>query len=105
MLNVYPKIMMLRPDLIINAPYVRETFIGDGRLCAPGRGVLLAYEATGAWRRAWWLHRHDRALQPHGPYATRVPADAIDPGSVPGLVEAAATALAVDAAHAREARS
>jgi hypothetical protein len=104
MLNVYPKIVMLRPDLIVNTPYIRESRIGDGRLSAPSHGVLVAFEAEGAWRRAWWLHRHDRLFAPNGPYATRMPADAVYASDVPGLLDAAAKALAVDAARAREGR-
>jgi len=99
---VYPKIMMLRPDLIIDAPYLRQSILGEGKLRAPARGVLVAYETEGRTRHAWWLHRHDRVFRPDGPFATRVPAEAVCPSTIPGLLDAAHTTLAVERARARE---
>jgi hypothetical protein len=100
---LYPKIVMLRPDLLLAADYVRQSFLGDGKLRAPGRGVLVAYETEGPTRRAWWLARHDRVFQPDGPYRERMPAEAVTPPEQ--LLAAARTALAVEQARPREPRS
>ena len=96
------RIVVLRPDLLLATAYVRQSYLGSGRLRAPGRGVLVAHEADGPTRRAWWLARHDRVFQPEGPFKDRTPADAISPPEA--LLDAAHTALAVERARARESR-